>query len=55
MPYTKKFRKLLENVEEHYAGKAVPKEYQEKYGKIYSEQEAKSIAFAIARKKHWRI
>jgi len=55
MPKTKKFKELLAGVKEYYVGKKVPKKYQEKYGKIYDEEEAERIAYAIAKKKGWRI
>ena len=54
MPKTKKFMKLLSATEEYYIGKPVPKKYQKRYGKKYSEKEARSIAYAIGKKKGWR-
>ena len=47
-------KKLLSGTEEFYTGKKVPKEYQGRYGKVYSEEEARSIGFAIARKRGWK-
>ena len=55
MPYTKEFIKLLINLEKEYLGKPVPKEYQARYGKIYDEDEIKSMGFAIAKSKGIRI
>lgn len=55
MPYSKDFLKLLVNLESEYLGKPVPKQYQKKYGKIYDEDEIKSMGFAIARSKHIKI
>lgn len=54
MPKSRKFRELLASTEKSYAGKKVPKKYQERYGKVYSEDEAQSIGFAIAGKKGWK-
>ena len=54
MPKTLKFKKLLENVEEHYEGKQVPVKFQPKYGKVYSKEEARSIGYAIAKKRGYR-
>lgn len=54
MPKTKKFRKLLKATKAHYVGKKVPTVWQEKYGKRYSEAEARRIAYAIAKKAGWR-
>lgn len=54
MPKTKEFTELLSNVKKEYTGKKVPKKYQHKYGKVYSEREAKSIGFAIAEKRGMR-
>jgi hypothetical protein len=53
MPYSKKFTELLAGTEEYYTGKPVPQKYQKEYGKIYSKEEAKSIAFKIAKKRGW--
>lgn len=55
MPRTKKFKKLLIAVRKSYLGKKVPKIYQKSYGKVYDKKETERIAFAIARKKGWRI
>jgi hypothetical protein len=54
MPYTKKYKKLLEATEGFYTGKKVPKKYQKKYGKRYSRKEARSIAFAIAKSRGFK-
>jgi len=54
MPKTKKFKKLLRVTKKNYIGKPVPEKYRSKYGKTYDEEEAKSIAYAIARKLKWR-
>lgn len=50
IPKSKKFKKLLSSVVGTYSGKKVPPMYKDKYGKVYSKKEAKSIAYAIARK-----
>lgn len=50
MPYSKEFLQLLINLENEYLGKPVPKQYQKRYGKIYDEDEIKSMGFAIAKK-----
>jgi len=55
MPSSKKFVKLQRAVSRFYTGKKVPKIYQKRYGKRYSANEARSIAFAIARKKGWKV
>jgi len=55
MPYSKDFLKLLVNLEQEYLGKPVPKQYQEKYGKIYDEKEIKSMGFAIAKSRGIKI
>lgn len=55
MPKTQKFKKLLRAVRKQYVGKKVPKLYQKVYGKIYSKKEAERIAYAIARRRGWRI
>lgn len=55
MPKTKDFKKLLKNVEHTYLGKPVKKQYQEKYGKFYDENEIESVAYAIARSRGIKI
>lgn len=55
MPKTKKFKALIKSVKKQYLFKPVPLEYRKKYGKIYSEKDVKSVAFAIAVKKGWRV
>ena len=55
MPKSKKFKKLIAGVKEYYIEKPVPKKYQGKYGKVYDEDEAEQIAYAIAKKKKWRV
>ena len=55
MPKTKKFLKLMKAVKESYIGKPVPPKYQKKYGKVYDPEEAERIAFAIAKKRGWKI
>jgi len=55
MPKTKKFEKLLKSTKEHYVGKKVPLKYRERYGMIYDKEEARQIAFAIAKSKNWRV
>lgn len=55
MPQTKKFKKLLASVKGYYKGKKVPEKYKKKYGKIYSAEEAESIAYAIARGMGWDV
>jgi hypothetical protein len=54
MPQSKKMKELLSGTEEFYTGKKVPKKYQSRYGKIYNEEEARNIGFAIAKKRGWR-
>ncbi len=55
MPKTKKFLKLIRSVKKQYLGKSVPKKYQAKYGKQYDKDEVLRIAYAIAKKKKWRV
>lgn len=55
MPKTKKFKKLLKGIEKQYLGKKVPKKFQKKYGEKYDKKETKSVAFAIAKSKGWKI
>lgn len=55
MPKTLKFKKLMHNVEHYYTGKPVPLKYQSKYGKRYSLAEAKSVAYAIAKSRGYRV
>ena len=55
MPKSKKFKKLLKATQKQYAGKEVPKAWRAKYGKQYSKEEAKSIAYATARKLGWKV
>ena len=55
MPYSKEFLKLLIDLEKEYLGRSVPKEYQARYGKIYDEDEIKSMGFAIAKSRGIRI
>ena len=54
MPQSKRMKKLLAGTEEFYTGKKVPVKYQERYGKVYSEEEARSIGFAISKKRGWK-
>lgn len=54
MPQSKKVERLIESVKKQYTGKKVPKIYQKKYGRVYSEEEAKQVGFAIATKKGWK-
>ena len=55
MPKSKKFKALLKSTKEYYVGRKVPSKYRKKYGKIYDEEEAEQIAFAIGKKHGWRI
>ena len=55
MPYSNEFLQLLINLEKEYLGKPVEKQYQKRYGKIYDEDEIKSLGFAIARSKGIKI
>ena len=55
MPKTKKFKKLIMAVKKQYLGKSVPEKFQKKYGKIYDEDEVKSIAYAIGKKLGWHV
>lgn len=50
MPLTKSGKKLKKIFEEEYTGKKVPKEFQSKYGKVYSKKEADSVFYAFERK-----
>jgi len=52
---SKKLQKLLKSTEEYYKGKKVPKPYQKKYGKTYDKKEARSIAYAIAKRQGWKV
>lgn len=54
MPKSKKFKRLLKAAEKYYVGKEVPVKFQGKYGKVYDKEEARSVAYAIARKLGWR-
>lgn len=42
-------RKFIKAVTKSLTGRSVPEMYQSKYGKRYSEKEAKSVAYAIAK------
>ena len=55
MPKSKKFLKLIKEVRKQYLGKKVPQKYRKKYGKVYSKDEVKSIAYAIAKKQGMRV
>ena len=55
MPKSKKFRKLLMVIKKQYVGKPVPPKWKNKYGKIYDEEEAEQIAYAIGKKHGWRV
>ena len=55
MPFTKDFKKLLENVEDTYLGDPVPKRYRKLYGKIYNKKDIEPVAFAIARSRGIKI
>jgi hypothetical protein len=52
---SKKLKKLLKSTEQYYEGKKVPARYQKKYGKVYDKEEAKSIAYAIAKRQGWKV
>jgi len=52
---SKKLKKLLKSTESYYKGKKVPRQYQKKYGKRYDKKEARSIAYAIAKKEGWKV
>ena len=51
MPFSKKFKSLISNLEETKIGKKVPKELQLRFGKIFDKDEIVSLAFGIARSK----
>lgn len=55
MPKTKKFKALIRSIRKQYLFKPVPLEYRKKYGKVYDKEEVKSIAYAIAKSKGWRV
>lgn len=55
MPKTKKFLELKKAVVDYYEGKKVPGKWQSKYGKRYSKKEAERIAYAIAKKRRWKV
>jgi len=55
MPKTKEFKKLFKSVKKQYLGKAVPKEYQFRYGKRYDPHEIESLSYAIAKAKKIKI
>ena len=55
MPLSKDFKKLLENLEETYLGKPVPKKYQKKYGKFYDKKDIKSFGYGLAKVKGIKI
>ena len=55
MPKSKKFLKLIRAVRKQYLGKEVPVKYRKKYGKKYDKDEVLRIAYAIAKKKKWRV
>jgi len=55
MPKSKKFKALLKSTKEYYVGRKVPPKYQKQYGKIYDEEEAKQVAYAIGKKHGWRV
>ena len=54
MPKSKGIKQLFRNVKKQYTGKKVPAKYQEKYGKVYSEDETEQIGFAILNKRGMR-
>lgn len=55
MPKTKSGKRFVRSVTNFYRGKKVPMKYRSRYGKVYSSKEAKSVAFAIAKKKGIRL
>lgn len=55
MPFTKKFKSLIENLEETKIGKKVPKNLQPRFGKVFDKDEIVSLAFGIARSKNIKI
>ncbi len=55
MSETKKFKALIRSIRKQYLNKKVPVKYRKKYGKVYSKDEVKSIAYAIAKKQGWRV
>ena len=50
MPLNAKTKKFINYVTDYYTGRAVPKQYQSKFGSIYDEKEARQVAFATVRK-----
>lgn len=55
MPKTKAFLELMENVEDTYWGKRVPKKYQKDYGKIYNKKDLEKLGIRIARSRGVKI
>lgn len=55
MPYTKDFKKLMENVKETYWGEPVPKKYQKDYGKIYNKKDLEELGIRIAKSRGIKI
>jgi len=55
MPKTLAFKKLKNALTSEYVGKIVPKEFQERYGKKYDEEEMEQFAYAVARSRGIRV
>lgn len=54
MPLSQKFLELKKNVKKEYLGKLVPKKYQSRYGKRYTKEGVKSLAYAIGKSRGFR-
>jgi hypothetical protein len=52
MPKTKQFKSLIKSVEDTYLGKKVKKKYQNRYGKVYDEDEILPLSYSIARSRN---
>lgn len=55
MPFTKKFKKLKERVEESYLGKPVPTRFLKRYGKKYNQKDILPLTYALAKKRGIQI
>ena len=55
MPFSKKFKSLISNLEETKIGEPVPKKLQARFGKVFDKDEIVSLAFGIARSKNIKI
>ena len=51
MPHTKEFLILKKSLLKKYLGTNVPKQFQNRYGKIYHKKDINSFAYALAKSK----